>query len=75
MSGAQEHFAVRPSWDCGTCEKPWPCDPARERLSAEMDATQLRIFMWLNLEQAAEQLPGLAVDEAFHRFLAWTDLS
>ena len=67
-----EHMAERPSWDCLQCGKPWPCDAAREQMTGEMDSTQLRIFMWLTLEQAAAQLPGLPVSEAYDRFLAWT---
>jgi hypothetical protein len=68
-----EHTAERPSWDCRACEKPWPCDPAREQLAAEMEPTQLRIFMWLNIEEAADQLTDMPAGEMFARFLAWTN--
>ncbi|GAA2647655.1 hypothetical protein Adu01nite_10710 [Paractinoplanes durhamensis] len=38
------HIAERPSWDCRSCGKRWPCDPAREALRSEMGRTQLAIW-------------------------------
>jgi hypothetical protein len=67
-----EHIAERPSWHCRVCGKPWPCDPARARMAAEMDRTQLAIYMWGNLEEATGHLPNMPAAEAFDRFLAWT---
>ncbi len=67
-----EHVAKRPSWDCRACDKPWPCDPAREALMAEMDITALRMYLWINLEEAMGDLPATPVREVFERFLAWT---
>lgn len=67
-----EHIAVRPSWDCGACGRPWPCDPARERLRATHGPTPLRILMWGYLEDAAPQLRDAPAGEVFDRFLAWT---
>jgi hypothetical protein len=37
-----------------------------------MGPTPLAMFLWLNLEEAAQDLPDLPVAEAFDRFLAWT---
>jgi hypothetical protein len=67
-----QHIADRPSWDCLACEKPWPCDPAREQLAGEMDSMQLAMYAWVNLEEAAEDMPAMSPDEMFERFLAWT---
>lgn len=67
-----EHIAGRPSWDCLACSKPWPCDPARESLTTDLDRVQLAMFAWASLEEAAGDLPGIPADEAFDRFLAWT---
>jgi len=67
-----EHAPDRPSWDCQVCEKPWPCDPAREDLCSEMDRVTLAINMWLNLENAVLELPDTPADELFARFIAWT---
>ena len=67
-----EHSAARPSWDCRVCDQPWPCDPAREALVAEMGLVQLAVFMWSNLEEAAGDLPTMPVAAAFDRFIAWT---
>jgi len=36
-----------------------------------MDEIQLRIFMWVNLEEAMGQLPRTPPRETFDRFLAW----
>ena len=67
-----EHIAARPSWDCLACGKPWPCDPARESLAAELDRVRLAMYAWTNLEEAAGDLRGMPAHEAFDRFLAWT---
>lgn len=68
-----EHIADRPSWDCKRCEKPWPCDPAREQMlnDKQTDPTQLRIYLWLHLEEAADQLPTMSFKEAIERFVGW----
>ena len=66
------HIAERPSWDCVACGRPWPCDPARAALAAEFDLVGLAMYAWGTLEEAVGDLPDLAVDEAFERFLAWT---
>jgi hypothetical protein len=70
--GHTEHIADRPSWDCLACGKPWPCDPAREDLAAELGPTQLAMYMWASLEEAANDVCALPVGEAFDRFIAWT---
>ncbi len=67
-----EHIAARPSWDCLSCGKAWPCDPAREDLVTQLDPVQLAIYLWINLEEAAGDLPDMPVAEAFARFIAWT---
>jgi hypothetical protein len=67
-----QHIAGRPSWDCLACGKPWPCDRAREQLAGEMDTVQLAMYAWVNLAEAAEDIPAMPADEMFERFLAWT---
>ena len=70
MSGP-EHIALRPSWDCGSCGKPWPCDPAREGMAAEDPITR-SIFLSLLLHEAAGDMPTAPPAELFERFVAWT---
>jgi hypothetical protein len=41
-------------------------------MAAEMDRTQLAIYMWGNLEEATGHLPNMPAAEAFDRFLART---
>jgi hypothetical protein len=67
-----EHAAHRPSWDCRSCDKPWPCDPAREALAAAMDPVGLAVLMWVRLEEAVTDLPRVPPAELFERFLHWT---
>lgn len=67
-----EHIAARPSWDCLSCGRAWPCNPAREDLATQLDPIQLAIHMWTNLEDAAGDLQDMPVTEAFERFIAWT---
>jgi hypothetical protein len=69
---SSEHIEERPSWDCGACGKPWPCDPAREELAAALDPVALRIQMWTRLEVAALDMPHGPASELFERFLRWT---
>ena len=67
-----EHTAVRPSWDCRACRRPWPCATARDRLRAELTGTQLRIYAWTTLEEAVADLSGLPGPALFQRFMSWT---
>jgi hypothetical protein len=71
-AGTVAHQPHRPSWDCDTCGKPWPCDPARERLISEGTGPSLAILMWGHLEDAVLELPETPSGEVFDRFLAWT---
>lgn len=67
-----EHVAARPSWDCRACERPWPCDPAREQLAAELGSTELAVYAAANLGEAVADLPATPPAELYDRFLAWT---
>jgi hypothetical protein len=71
MSGG-DHTAVRPSWDCGRCARPWPCDPAREQLAAEVEG-RTYLIMWMSVEMvhAARENPAIPPSELYERFLAW----
>lgn len=72
IADAGGHGAERPSWDCRSCGKPWPCDPAREHLAGEMDRVQLAILMWANMDEAIPDLPAHPPSELFDRFIGWT---
>jgi hypothetical protein len=67
-----EHVAARPSWDCGRCGKPWPCDLAREQFAAEMTRTELAVMMSVDMVEAARDDDAIMPSELFDRFLAWT---
>ena len=69
---SREHSAERPSWDCRVCGRPWPCNPARDAMTAEMDRVSLAIFMWINLEDAVCDLLLCPPMELFDRFIGWT---
>lgn len=69
-----EHVPDRPRWDCLVCEKPWPCDPAREALAAEYKGSSvaLSMYLWAQLElYALESGPG-PMQEAYDRFIRWS---
>ncbi|ROP29304.1 hypothetical protein [Couchioplanes caeruleus] len=68
---ATAHAPHKPSWDCLACGRPWPCDPAREALAADMDFVRLACFMWDALEEAVRDLPPTPATELFQRFLTW----
>lgn len=67
-----EHLAERPTWDCRACERPWPCDPAREALAAELGRTELTLYLSGHLDEAARELPGAPAAELYDRFLGWS---
>lgn len=71
---AQEHLPRKPDWTCGTCDKPWPCLPARISLSAEHDGNGVALGMYMGvcLQEAARDL-GDAADplELYRRFISW----
>lgn len=69
---ATEHIAHRPSWDCASCDKPWPCDPAREEFMTQMTRVERAILMWTYLEAAAGDVGDMPVREIFDRFIRWT---
>jgi hypothetical protein len=74
MTGPTEadHQPDPASYDCRSCERPWPCDPAREHLiSTTPDAVQLGIRLWMELEHAAAVLRHEPPSVLFDRFLRW----
>jgi hypothetical protein len=70
IAGA-EHAAVRPTWDCAACGKPWPCDPAREQLAAELPRTYLIVYLSIDMVDAARDQPTMPPGELYERFIAW----
>ena len=68
-----DHVPDRPSWQCHACGRPWPCDPARKDLAAELGRVDLAVLMWNHLEEAARDMPQAPASELFDRFLRWTD--
>lgn len=72
MTEHREHVPNRPDWDCWSCEKPWPCDPAREKLAEDYDLVGLSVFMSERMVEAAKDMPTVKPAELFDRFIAWT---
>jgi hypothetical protein len=67
-----DHLPARPSWDCRVCGQPWPCVPAREKLSRERGRVEIAVLMWDYIEEAARDMPQSPASELFDRFLRWT---
>jgi hypothetical protein len=68
-----EHQPLQPSWDCKSCEQPWPCDPARERLTLLYPSRPtLAILMVDRMLEAARDVPTMQPGELFDRFFSWT---
>lgn len=65
------HQPARPSWDCRACDRPWPCDPARERLSRLYTRTMLAIYTQQQMALAIQDMPTVAPAELYERFLSW----
>jgi hypothetical protein len=69
MVATAGHTPARPSWDCQACERPWPCDPAREELVRDPHAA---VLMRLHLADAVGDMPWAPPGELLERFVAWT---
>ncbi len=67
-----EHEPQKRSWDCACCGNSWPCDPAREHMTAYLGRVALAVHMWERLEEAAGDLRTLPLSELFERFVSWT---
>jgi hypothetical protein len=68
-----EHLPDPATYDCLGCEKPWPCDPAREHLKTNVaDLVHLATLLWTELEQAAPVLRHEPPTVLFERFLRWS---
>ncbi|MET8089474.1 hypothetical protein [Micromonospora sp. NPDC005220] len=72
---ADQHLPRRPEWICGSCEQdtPWPCAPARVRLSEAYGRDRIGLSMYLGSLHAVvvTELPTVAAGELFERFVGW----
>ncbi|RQX12230.1 hypothetical protein DDE19_29130 [Micromonospora ureilytica] len=72
---ADQHIPRRPEWTCRTCEQdtPWPCAPARVRLSEAYGRDRIGLSMYLGSLHAVvvAELPAVAAGELFERFVGW----
>lgn len=72
-----EHLPERPSWDCRSCGKPWPCERVREALAAEYSTHPLSLNLYLasQLSRAIDDLaksPGWDIPpDLYDRFMGW----
>jgi hypothetical protein len=68
-----QHLLSRPTWLCTECHQPWPCGPARQRLTEESDGSRTALHMLMGgyLHDAAGELPDLSPDELWDRFQGW----
>jgi hypothetical protein len=67
------HRAVRPTWDCGTCGRPWPCDARRAQLSEEFADARVSLILLLSayFEHACQDLPDAPAGSLYNRFIGW----
>lgn len=67
------HQPGRPGWDCHACAEPWPCAPAKVRLSEAYgrDRIGLRMYMAALYEQALDELLMWPAADVFARFVGW----
>lgn len=68
------HKPIRTSWDCPRCAAPFPCEPSRELLRADLGAIPLAMLMWAMFNAAVVDLGDSAppAGELFDRFIRWT---
>lgn len=66
-----EHLPDPPSWACTACDRPWPCQPAREHLAATMGRTELFVYAAGQFDAALRDMGTTPVSELYDRFFAW----
>lgn len=69
-----QHAPTHPDWLCRVCGADWPCEPARDALSAEYgpDRVALAVSMSVELHRAANDLRDVPASALYQRFIAWT---
>lgn len=72
MAVTRRHLPERPGWDCLSCGDPWPCHPARDHLTSQLDRISLAMYAWDCLEEAVGDLPPTPPVDLFDRFIRWT---
>lgn len=65
-----DHPPARPSWNCATCGRPWPCEPAQAWLAAGMTRATLVMHM-ASLRADAVIQSGRSPAEISDRFVGW----
>ncbi len=74
---ATPHEPEQPSWECGSCGRPWPCAPAKRQLLADFAGRpgDLVVDLAGRCRIATADLCGArGVDpRLFHRFAGWID--
>ncbi|MFG1602427.1 hypothetical protein [Actinoplanes sp. NPDC049265] len=71
-----EHLWIRPSWDCRTCQQPWPCPTAREAMLDEFQQFPSVLIVYMHSQMTAAFLDMTASGQSppadlFERFLYW----
>jgi hypothetical protein len=71
----EQHVPNRPGWDC-RCGQPWPCEPRREQLQAEVDRDDrnwvtVHTLLRQQLSLAMMELCHLSAEEVVERFTGW----
>ncbi|MEU0560915.1 hypothetical protein [Dactylosporangium sp. NPDC006015] len=69
---SEAHRPVQPSWTCGTCQAPWPCEPRRIRFAADYAGRrqELRAVLALFMISALDDLIE-PIEVVHSRFVGW----
>ncbi|GAB1641737.1 hypothetical protein KRMM14A1259_21600 [Krasilnikovia sp. MM14-A1259] len=71
-----DHQAERPSWDCRTCGRAWPCAAAKVELAEQYQGfpTGLTVYLASCLVEAIDDRAAgtdRAAADLYDRFLGW----
>lgn len=72
-----EHTPIRPTWRCGWCAKPWPCDTRKQQLLVDYQNayTSLTLMMTDEMVRAMvdEDIAKMTSGAVRRRFVGWIE--
>ncbi len=71
-----EHVPDRPSWNCHSCGRPWPCPPARTDLARQHETAPTAVGAYLHGQYLVAAFdirdrPDRNAHDLYERIVGW----